>query len=186
LSWDDPARLTNTGSCRLPPSETATGFISTTAVGRAPPPCHTLIRPGWLRIGEKYEHTYDIKHARSGDGINWQPDGRAAVAQRTEYEALTRPYVVRRADGYHMWFCYRGSHSFRDGADAYRIGYAYSDDLQTWRRDDERSGISPSADGWDARMVAYPSIITVGGRTYLFYNGKDFGAEGFGYASWED
>ena len=141
---------------------------------------------GWLRIGEKYEHTYDIKYARSSDGVNWQPGGQAVIPQRTEHEALTRPYVVARADGYHMWFCYRGSHSFRDGADAYRIGYAHSVDLQTWVRADEQAGIGPSPDGWDARMVAYPAVVTTGGRTYLFYNGNGFGAAGFGYASWED
>src|SRR5262245_30120108 len=87
---------------------------------------------GWLSIGEKYEHTYDIKHARSKDGIVWEPSTTPVIPQRTEYEAITRPYVVKGVDGYHMWFCYRGSHNFRDGEDAYRIGYAHSKDLQHW------------------------------------------------------
>jgi predicted GH43/DUF377 family glycosyl hydrolase len=141
---------------------------------------------GWLEIDGKLEHTYDIKHARSRDGVEWTPEGAAVVEQRTQYEAITRPYVVRRADGYHMWFCYRGSHSFRDGEDAYRIGYAYSDDLRAWRRDDGQAGIEPSAAGWDERMVAYPAVVTVNERTYLFYNGNGFGAEGFGYATLDD
>lgn len=138
---------------------------------------------GWLEIGGKLEHTYDIKHARSRDGIRWTPDGAPSVEQRTQYEALTRPYVLKRGDGYHMWFCYRGSHSFRDGEDAYRIGYARSDDLEHWRRDDERAGIVPSEAGWDSKMVAYPAVVEVGGRALMFYNGNGFGAEGFGYAS---
>src|SRR2546427_11505564 len=137
---------------------------------------------GWLDVAGKYEHTYDIKYARSDDGIHWTPLGKVAVGQRTKYEALTRPFVVKRLDGYHMWFCYRGSNDFRDGEDAYRIGYAFSEDLCDWRRDDEAAGIAPSETGWDSRMVAYPSIITISDRTFMFYNGDDFGADGFGYA----
>src|SRR4030095_1376833 len=81
----------------------------------------------WLMINGKYEHTYNIKYARSSDGITWTPLGKPMIEQRTKYEAITRPFVLKTADGYHMWFCYRGSFSFRQGEDAYRIGYAYSD-----------------------------------------------------------
>src|SRR2546425_6230694 len=73
---------------------------------------------GWLEIAGKCEHTYDIKYARSDDGITWTPLGKVAVGQRTKYEALTRPFVLKRGSGYHMWFCYRGSNDFRDGEDA--------------------------------------------------------------------
>jgi predicted GH43/DUF377 family glycosyl hydrolase len=137
---------------------------------------------GWLRINEKYEHVYDIKYARSGDGILWMPSREAVIRQRTPDEAITRPCVLKAADGYHMWFCFRGSRQFRDGEDAYRIGYAFSEDLRTWRRDDGKAGIEPSSTGWDSNMVAYPSIVKRDSRTYMFYNGNDFGAEGFGYA----
>ncbi len=136
---------------------------------------------GWLDINGKYEHIYDIKYASSTDGVHWIPVGTAAIKQRTLYEAVTRPFVIKNADGFHMWFCYRGSHDFRRGDDAYRIGYAYSDDMRHWLRDDA-AGISPSASGWDAEMVAYPALASVEGHTLLFYNGNDFGAEGFGYA----
>jgi sucrose-6-phosphate hydrolase SacC (GH32 family) len=138
---------------------------------------------GWLEIGGKYEHTYDIKYARSNDGINWSPQGTTTLSPRTEFEALTRPFVTRRPDGYHMWFCYRGSHDFRDGEDAYKIGYASSTDLNTWQRNDDEAGIAPSETGWDSRMVAYPAVVTLAGQTLMFYNGNGFGYEGFGYAS---
>lgn len=141
---------------------------------------------GWLKIGEKYEHTYDIKYARSSDGIAWSPLGKAVITQRAEDEAITRPFVVKRADGYHMWFCYRGSHSFRDGEDAYRIGYAYSEDLQHWQRADDKAGINPSDTGWDSKMVAYPSVVALNNCLLMFYNGNDFGSDGFGYAIQKD
>jgi predicted GH43/DUF377 family glycosyl hydrolase len=137
----------------------------------------------WLKIGGKYEHTYDIKYARSSDGIRWHPAEGSVLAQRTEHEAITRPFVIKRSNGYHMWFCYRGSHDFRDGEDAYRIGYAHSNDLQHWRRDDEKAQLNPSDTGWDSKMVAYPAVVTVNNRTLMFYNGNGFGFEGFGYAS---
>jgi predicted GH43/DUF377 family glycosyl hydrolase len=138
---------------------------------------------GWLDIGGKYEHTYDIKYARSKDGIVWETSGASVIPQRTEHEAITRPYVTKRVDGYHMWFCYRGSHDFRDGEDAYRIGYAHSKDLRQWRREDEAVDIDIAETGWDSKMMAYPAVVTVGDRTLMFYNGNGFGVDGFGYAT---
>src|SRR5712692_891038 len=137
---------------------------------------------GWLKVAGKYEHTYDIKYASSSDGIIWTPFPEPVIRQRTEDEAITRPYVLRREDGYHMWFCYRGSHCFRDGEDAYRIGYAYSDDFRRWQRSDDNAGIDPSNNGWDSKMVAYPAVVKVNERTLMFYNGNAFGLDGIGYA----
>lgn len=136
----------------------------------------------WLEIDGKWEHTYDIKHAQSTNGIDWIPDPRSAVAQRTPLEAITRPYVLREGLRYHMWFCHRGSRGFRDGDGAYRIGYAYSDDLTVWHRDDDQAGITVSREGWDATMVAYPAVVAARDRTLMFYNGNGFGANGFGCA----
>jgi predicted GH43/DUF377 family glycosyl hydrolase len=141
---------------------------------------------GWFKINGKFEHIYDIKPASSSDGIHWAPLGKAVISQRTDDEAITRPSVLKREDGYHMWFCYRGSHNFRDGEEAYRIGYAYSKDLQNWRRQDEKAGIAPSDTGWDSKMVAYPAIVTVNDQTLMFYNGNSFGVNGFGYAIWKE
>jgi predicted GH43/DUF377 family glycosyl hydrolase len=136
----------------------------------------------WLKINGKYEHTYDIKHALSGDGIEWRPVGEPSIAQQNGYEALTRPFVAREGVEYHMWFCHRGSQSFRDGSDAYRIGHASSSDLKQWRRDEREHCLEPSAGGWDAKMQAYPAVVRANNRTLMFYNGNDFGAAGFGLA----
>src|SRR5262249_11066715 len=125
---------------------------------------------GWVEIAGKYEHTYDIKYARSNDGIVWEPSPGAVIPQRTEHEAITRPYVVKTQDGYDMWFCYRGSHDFRDGENAYRVGYARSQDLREWVREDDAVYIGPSESGWDSRMIAYPAVVTVKDRTLMFYN----------------
>ncbi len=122
----------------------------------------------WIKVNEKYEHTYDIKYARSNNGVDWRSVGKASIARQNEYEALTRPFVLNGGAEYHMWFCHRGSHSFRDGADAYRIGYACSDDLEHWRRDDTKNCLERSETGWDSKMVAYPAVVRVNNRTLIF------------------
>jgi len=138
---------------------------------------------GWLDIDGKHEHVYDIRYAHSDDGINWTPSQEPAICQTTDYEAITRPTVLTIAERYHMWFCYRGSRDFRDGETAYRIGYAHSDDMKRWSRDDSQAGIDPSENGWDSKMIAYPAVVVANGRTLMFYNGNGFGVEGFGYAT---
>lgn len=141
---------------------------------------------GWLEIGGKLEHVYDIRHATSADGITWHRPREAAIPQRFPQEALTRPSILREADGlWSMWFCHRGSRDFRGGQDAYRLGHARSADLQSWVREDAAAGLAPGADGWDSAMVAYPCVIEAFARRWMFYNGNGFGQEGFGLAVWE-
>jgi hypothetical protein len=137
---------------------------------------------GWLNINGKYEHTYDIKYAISRDGIRWLQLGVPIIKQKNIDEAITRPTILKIQDTYHMWFCFRGSRDFRDGDDAYRIGYASSHNLTDWQRDDENSGIQVSQSGWDSKMLAYPYVVETEYGVYMFYNGNGFGKSGFGYA----
>jgi predicted GH43/DUF377 family glycosyl hydrolase len=87
-----------------------------------------------------------------------------------------------------MWFCFRGSEDFRGGKDSYRIGYAWSNDLLAWQREDDLAGINVSESGWDSEMITYPCVVQVDSQYLMFYNGNGFGTSGFGYAiaSWED
>jgi hypothetical protein len=142
----------------------------------------------WLRVGDVQEPVYHIKHALSEDGVEWRKTDRVCVRPRNEREAVARPAVITRDGVHHMWFCYRGSDDFRDGADAYRIGYARSENLLDWERKDELAGIGVSEDGWDSKMITYPCTTPAKGRHLLFYNGNGFGAAGFGYATaaWGD
>jgi hypothetical protein len=69
--------------------------------------------------------------------------------------------------------------------EGYRLAYAESADGINWTRRDNEIGIDVSPSGWDSRMQGYPAVVSCGGKTYMFYNGNDYGREGFGYAELE-
>ena len=140
----------------------------------------------WQQVGERLEHTYELRSGTSTDGINWERNNHPVIEAKLPNESNTRPSVIRMNNKWHMWFCFRGIEDFRDGKNSYRIGYASSDDLVHWHRDDEFSGIDISACGWDTKMTAYPYVVKVRDKWLMFYNGNGFGQSGIGYAEMKD
>lgn len=140
----------------------------------------------WVKENETAvpDRVYKIRYASSTDGQSWVPEGKNIiddVLHESECQAL--PTVIKIGDTYHMYFCFRDVFGFRkDPSKGYRLGYAYSHDLETWTRDDNAGGITVSADGWDSTMMCYPHIFEAGGKVYLLYNGNEFGRAGFGAA----
>jgi hypothetical protein len=141
---------------------------------------------GWVSVQGKMEPLYIVKYAESRDGRLWAQNDVACIAPLQPLEANTRPSVLRTDAGYSMWFSYRDSVDFRNGAGAYRIGYATSADSIAWERQSDGHGLLPSGQGWDGRMAAYPNVVMCDGRLLMFYNGDGFGESGFGYAVWKD
>ncbi len=140
----------------------------------------------WVLIGDRYEPVYGIKGATSRDGVSWDRPGRLLIPQRDDEEAFSHPSVIRDARGYHMWYCFRSSRDYRDGAGAYRIGYAASDDGEDWRRLDDLGGLGLQPEGFASTMTCYPFVVVVDGRRIMFFNGNGFGRSGIGWAVWED
>ncbi len=140
---------------------------------------------GWIFINDIPEPLYVIKYASSKDGIKWERNNITCINPLTPEEANARAAVTFENGRYIMWFCYRGSEDFRDGNDSYKIGYAEAKNPTTWTRDDTKVGINMNSEGWDSKMQAYPSVINIDGKRYMFYNGNGFGASGFGCAVWE-
>lgn len=138
-------------------------------------------------LGASADRVYKIAHAISQDGREWKKEGRLIIDDKLgadECQAL--PSVVKIADRYHMYFCYRYASDFRrNSSRSYRIGYAFSDDLVDWTRDDASAGIDVSAEGWDSEMQCYPHVFEMDGEIYLLYNGNEFGRFGFGLAKLE-
>jgi predicted GH43/DUF377 family glycosyl hydrolase len=134
------------------------------------------------------ERIYKIGHAISDDGISWNKEGKQLISDRLNSdECQALPTVINFNKKYHMFFCYRQAIGFRKNRDsAYRIGYASSDDLQNWIRDDNNIGIAVSEDGWDSDMMCYPHVFHCDGKIYMLYNGNEFGRFGFGLAVLEN
>ena len=139
-------------------------------------------------ITNKPERVYKIAHAISEDGVSWNKEGLFIIDDLIgldECQAL--PSVIFHNNRYHMVFCYRGAIDFKTNKrNSYRIGYAYSDDLKNWTRNDENVGIDVSDEGWDSEMMCYPNIFHCDGKVYMLYNGNEFGRYGFGLAVLED
>lgn len=129
------------------------------------------------------ERFYKIAHAKSTDGINWIRDGRTIIADKLPNECQALPTVFHAGERYHMYFCYRNAYDFRNNKrNSYRLGYAFSDDLISWHRNDAISGIDVTDGGWDSDMMCYPNAFECAGDIYLLYNGNEFGKYGFGIA----
>jgi hypothetical protein len=132
---------------------------------------------GWIAWKGALVPTYDIRHLVSDDGRDWRGDGEVCVAPRRPDEfGLGRPWVARGGPGFQMWF------SIRSLSHPYRLGYAESADGLRWTRLDDRAGLAASDAGWDSEMVCFAAVRQVGDRRYMFYNGNDHGATGFGCA----
>lgn len=141
----------------------------------------------WIMDKGKPEPVYKIRMATSFDGINWLKNNKDLIETKVEQnEAQASPDVFFYGGKYHMFFCYRYSDNFREKAHAYRIGYAASDDLMLWTRDDTKAGIGISEDGWDSEMVSYPHVFELDGSVYMFYLGNQVGRYGFGLAKLVD
>jgi hypothetical protein len=125
--------------------------------------------------GRQYPR-YNIRHAYSPDGFHLADEHEVCVDMRGGEYRVGRPYVVKDAGVYRMFY---GAGTKAEG---YRLAYAESEDGINWTRRDAEVGIEVSASGWDSRMQAYPALVTSGDQVYLFYNGNDYGRDGFGYA----
>jgi hypothetical protein len=130
------------------------------------------------------QRVYKIAYATSNDGISWKRDSRQIILDKlNENECQALPTVIYFDNKYHMFFCYREATGFREMKDrGYKIGYAFSENLKNWIRDDENAGIYTSDDDWDSEMLCYPHVFNCDDKIYMLYNGNEFGRLGFGLA----
>lgn len=118
---------------------------------------------------------YNIKLAKSIDGVSWNRDGIVALDFSSEREtALARPFVMKDKNIWRMWFSKRVGN--------YSIGYAESLDGTFWRRRDELYGLEPTNRPGEDEMVEYGVVITSSNRNWLLYNGNDYGRNGIFHA----
>lgn len=135
----------------------------------------------WVEGRGKQLPRYGLRYLESDDPRRWRGPSRLVMDVRGGDEhGFGRPFIARDAveDGgrYRMWY------SVRTISAGYRLGYAESPDGLAWERMDAAVGIAPSPAGWDSEMVCYSFLQPTRYGTYLFYNGNDYGATGFGVA----
>ena len=140
----------------------------------------------WYGAGDTFRQgrhktlpVYNIRYMESEDGITFPASGKVVVDITGDEHRVGRPYVIKTGNTYRMFYGY-GSETT-----PFKLGYAESQDGTTWLRKDHELGLEASETGWDSQMIAYPSVITSHDKTFLFYNGNDYGKTGFGYAELE-
>lgn len=121
---------------------------------------------------------YNIRQMESKDAISFPSCGNVVInTQGLEYR-VGRPAVYKVSSDFYVMFYGYGSEEL-----PYTLGVAKSYDGLTWERKDSEIGIYPGDEGsWDCQMMAYPSIIKTKNDIYMFYNGNDYGKQGFGAA----
>jgi predicted GH43/DUF377 family glycosyl hydrolase len=137
----------------------------------------------WYGAGKEFvqgQHktlpVYNIRYMESDDGVNFPSTGSLAVDNFEGEHRVGRPYVIKVGGQYIMFFG-KGKEE-----DPYRLTYAVSEDGYSWTRHGDIKGLQLSDTGWDSEMMAYPSVVHTETGTFMFYNGNNYGRDGFGCA----
>ena len=130
----------------------------------------------FLQGREKTLAQYELYCLETDDLTKMNFDGVKVLPCIDDEYRIGAPQVVKEDGIYKMYYC-TGTESV-----VYDLKYAESIDGIHWDRNDAKLGYSRTPGAWDSDMAAYPSTIKCGGKKYLFYNGNNFGHDGFGYA----
>jgi len=143
-----------------------------------------------LKVGDTYRMwlswrpRQSIALVESKDGIHWSEPPQIVLGPRREAgweDDVNRPVVIKRDDGYHMW--YTGQSQGRS-----RIGYATSLDGVVWKRRSESPVLSPDKP-WEKVAVMCPDVIwdakaKIFGMWYS--GGEQYEPDAIGYATSSD
>jgi hypothetical protein len=136
----------------------------------------------WVPVNGRFEGKFTLYYAHSFDGIHWDRDATVALERNYDLECISNASAIFEDGIFKMWYSYRSLDDFRVGSGAYLIGYAESRDAMKWQRMDNLVNLQRSENDWDSMMLAFPSVIDVGRKRYMFYNGNGFGKTGIGLA----
>lgn len=137
----------------------------------------------WVNVEGKLMPVYDIRYLESQDGIHWPLEGNVQIPITDPDEhGFGRPYVISKPNGgYRMFYSVR-----RKSIRAYRLGYAESQDGYIWSRMDEKLNLNTTPGSFDSDAIMYAAPIQIGNTLYVFYNGNNFGRDGFAVAVLEE
>lgn len=119
---------------------------------------------------------YGTRYVESSDGIYPNGPGEDCFMPGDVEYRHGRASVIRTGDLYRMFF------TWATVASGLQLGYAESSDGHRWSRNDAALNLSHSEGQFDSRNMSYPNVIRAGEKFHLFYNGNDYGRQGFGCA----
>ena len=155
LAADAPAPLSSAAN-----AETAGGWVKyeqNPVLGGKYGTCFDIgvLRDGGLyRMWVSWRPQRSLALVESRDGIHWSQPPRIVLGPRKETgweDDINRPVVVKRPDGYHLW--YTGQAKGRSW-----IGYATSPDGLTWKRRSDKPVLS-AGEPWEKVAVMCPHVI---------------------------
>lgn len=137
----------------------------------------------WYVSGIKWKHKdyplYDIKFAKSKNGIDWTQTGKSCLKLKKKERALARPYVLFKKNKFHMWY------SYEIEVGNYKIGYATSNNGIKWERKDKKINLNYKSK-YEINMREYPALIEINNKLLMFYNGDNYGKEGILFSELND
>ena len=121
--------------------------------------------------------SYNIGLSITRDGLHFDKMNSPAIELEGQEAGISAATVIEHNKTYHMWFSVRHAKEFRTNPDkAYKIKHATSKDGWNWTRDN-KFGIIPECK-YESIMCAYPSVLKIDDKLYMFYNGDGFGETG--------
>jgi predicted GH43/DUF377 family glycosyl hydrolase len=138
---------------------------------------------GRYRMWVSWRPRKSVALVESADGVHWS-EPRIVLGPNSETsweEDINRPVVVKRADGYHMWYTGQaGGHS--------AIGYAVSPDGVSWTRRSATPVLMADLP-WEKVAVMCPHVLwdAKAGFWRMWYSGGDqYEPNAVGYATSAD
>ena len=139
---------------------------------------------GGYRMWLSWRPKKSVALVESKDGIHWSGPPQVVLGPRKESgweDDINRPVVVKRGDGYHMWYTGQAKgHSW--------IGYATSPDGIAWKRMSDKPVLSPKTP-WEKVAVMCPHVLwdEAAKQFRMWYSGgEQFEPDAIGYATSAD
>ncbi len=172
-----------------PPADTAGGWVKyagNPVLGGQYGTCFdvaVLREAGKYRMWVSWRPRRSVALVESTDGLKWTPPEIVLAPDQVPWaDDINRPTVLRRSDGYHMWFT--GQKDSKSSA----IGYARSADGKTWNLASARPVLLVDHP-WEKVAVMCPHVLRdeQGQRYRMWYSGGDQGEpDAIGHATSRD
>lgn len=114
---------------------------------------------------------YDIKFATSKNLMEWNQTGLTCISLKKGERAIARPFVIFENNLFKMWYCYEKA------LKGYKLGYAESLNGKEWKRKDKEIKFDYKSKG-ENKMQAYPQLVNIKKKVFMFYNGNNYGRDG--------